>query len=177
MVIFNSYGKLPGVISVVVLVVVGVIVVGIGLIDGFSICLVWGAVLTQWTLSPFLPRLGRITSWWYTWTPKWIHTLKGFWGRLQNCMSMHLILLIVSMFGEYWYHSVLVGGLEHFLCLHILEIIIQSDWYFWNGMKPPTRWLVGRWRPAPGRALRMLCGFRRCRRCGGMLNHWHVKPE
>jgi len=32
----------------------------------------------------------------------------------------------------------LVGGLEHFLFLHILRIIIPTDSYFSEGMKPPT---------------------------------------
>ena len=35
--------------------------------------------------------------------------------------------------------SLLVGGLEHVLCSHILEIIIPTDYYFSEGLKPPTR--------------------------------------
>ena len=33
----------------------------------------------------------------------------------------------------------LVGGLEHFLFFHILGIIIPIDYYFSEGLKPPTR--------------------------------------
>ena len=33
----------------------------------------------------------------------------------------------------------LVGGLEHFLCFHILGIILPIDQYFSEGLKPPTR--------------------------------------
>ena len=33
----------------------------------------------------------------------------------------------------------LVGGLEHFLFFHILGIIIPTDYYFSQGLKPPTR--------------------------------------
>ena len=32
----------------------------------------------------------------------------------------------------------LVGGLEHSLCFHILGIIIPIDSYFSEGLKPPT---------------------------------------
>ena len=35
-------------------------------------------------------------------------------------------------------HPNLVGASEHFLFPHTLGIIIPIDWYFWNGMKPPT---------------------------------------
>ena len=39
---------------------------------------------------------------------------------------------------------VLVGGLEHFLFFHILGIIIPTDSYFSEGLKPPTRlgWMI-----------------------------------
>ena len=33
----------------------------------------------------------------------------------------------------------LVGGLEHFLFFYILGIIIPTDQYFSEGLKPPTR--------------------------------------
>jgi hypothetical protein len=33
----------------------------------------------------------------------------------------------------------LVGGLEHVLFFHILGIIILTDEYFSEGLKPPTR--------------------------------------
>jgi hypothetical protein len=36
----------------------------------------------------------------------------------------------------------LVGGLEHFLFFHILGIIIPTDKYFSDGLKPPTRYCV-----------------------------------
>ena len=34
--------------------------------------------------------------------------------------------------------SCLVGGLEHFLLVHILGIIIPTDSYFSEGLKPPA---------------------------------------
>ena len=42
------------------------------------------------------------------------------------------------------YHGIswLVGGLEHFLFFHILGIIIPTDQYFSEGLKPPTRWYI-----------------------------------
>ena len=38
--------------------------------------------------------------------------------------------------------SNLVGGLELFLFFHILGIIIPTDQYFSEGLKPPTRWYI-----------------------------------
>jgi hypothetical protein len=35
--------------------------------------------------------------------------------------------------------SLLVGGVEHVLFSHILGIIIPTDYYFSEGLKPPTR--------------------------------------
>ena len=47
---------------------------------------------------------------------------------------------------KWWYHwdmiytyIGLVGGLEHFFFFHILGIIIPTDQYFSEGLKPPTR--------------------------------------
>jgi len=40
----------------------------------------------------------------------------------------------------YIYIIYLVGGLEHFLCFHILGIIAPTDAYFSEGLKPPTRY-------------------------------------
>ena len=38
--------------------------------------------------------------------------------------------------------NILVGGLEHFLFFHILGIIFPTDYYFSEGLKPPTSiWL------------------------------------
>ena len=40
-------------------------------------------------------------------------------------------------------YMLLVGGLEHFLFFHILGIIILTDAYFSEGLKPPTRLTFG----------------------------------
>ena len=40
-----------------------------------------------------------------------------------------------------WYISYLVGGLERFLFSHILGIIIPTNSYFSEGLKPPTRYV------------------------------------
>ena len=49
---------------------------------------------------------------------------------------------------------ILVVGLDHFLFSHILEIIIPTDEYFSEGLKPPTRNLFSNWKgfkfPIPG---------------------------
>ena len=69
----------------------------------------------------------------------------------------------ITSTSTYWYHlsllnyklhftihvamiNHLVGGLEHFLLFHILEIIIPTDWYFQRGRSATNQsWLIQRY--------------------------------
>ena len=57
----------------------------------------------------------------------------GEMGRVKNTKLQRLELSL----GEGCYFS-LVGALEHFLFSHILGIIIPTDEYFSQELKPPT---------------------------------------
>ena len=73
------------------------------------------------------------------------------------------IFFAITSTSTYWYHLSLlnyklhftihvaminhmVGGLEHFLPFHILEIIIPTDWYFQRGRSATNQsWLIQRY--------------------------------
>ena len=57
--------------------------------------------------------------------------------RFSHYAQTH-IPLIPWYFLEFLVISWLVGGLEHFLCSIIYGIILPIDWYFSEGLKPPT---------------------------------------
>jgi len=42
------------------------------------------------------------------------------------------------LYMPFWFKPYLVGGLEHFLFSPIVGMMIQSDQYFSEGLKPPT---------------------------------------
>jgi len=48
-----------------------------------------------------------------------------------------------QLFTDHWLIiSYLVGGLEHFLFFHILGIVIPTDTYFSEGLKPPITYHI-----------------------------------
>ena len=65
----------------------------------------------------------------------------------------HCSLPSPSIFSFEWFHAyvhgikMLVGSLEHFLCFHILGIIIPTDKCFSEGLKPPTRMYKAEYQP------------------------------
>ena len=78
-------------------------------------------------------------------------------------MGGFYIFFTISSSSTYWYHLSLlnyklhftihvamihhlVGGLEHFLLFHMLEIIIPTDWYFQRGRSTTNQsWLIQRY--------------------------------
>ena len=82
--------------------------------NGFGSTIEVYSILRAFAKSGELARLGRESR-----------------ARLLETISIRHVFLVVN-------HGYLVGGLEHVLFFHLLGIIIPTDSYFSEGLKPPT---------------------------------------